>query len=161
MIDSIRRKWLVASAATLLAAAIPLIAQANGDAAIGTWKLNVAKSTFKPGPAPKSMTVKFEADGATKVKTTTDVVPASGDAQKIVYAAAYDGKDYPMTGSAAADTVSLKPLDAKRLQRVDKAGGKVVYTYVRTIEGATMKVTQKGTNPKGEPVDNAYHFERQ
>jgi len=35
-------------------AAGPLIAQTNPF--IGTWKLNVAKSKFEPGPAPKSQT---------------------------------------------------------------------------------------------------------
>jgi hypothetical protein len=30
---------------------------------IGTWKLNTARSTYKPGPPMKELTVKFESDG--------------------------------------------------------------------------------------------------
>ena len=33
------------------------------DPFVGTWKLDVAKSTYKPGPAPKSLTVVIEAAG--------------------------------------------------------------------------------------------------
>ena len=33
------------------------------DPLVGTWKLDVAKSTYKPGPAPKSATVVIEAAG--------------------------------------------------------------------------------------------------
>jgi len=33
------------------------------DPRLGTWKLNVAKSKYEPGPAPKSLTVKIESAG--------------------------------------------------------------------------------------------------
>jgi len=41
------------------------------DAAVGTWKLNVAKSTFSPGPAPKSQTRSYveSAQGLGRVRT--------------------------------------------------------------------------------------------
>jgi hypothetical protein len=43
-------------------AAAPLFAQENPF--LGTWKLNVAKSKFNPGPAPKSLTRTITADGS-------------------------------------------------------------------------------------------------
>jgi hypothetical protein len=39
--------------------------------------LNVAKSTYSPGPLPKSLTVKFEAAGD-DIKSTADGVTADG-----------------------------------------------------------------------------------
>ncbi|HEX7528268.1 MAG TPA: hypothetical protein VF425_04110, partial [Thermoanaerobaculia bacterium] len=44
---------------------------------IGTWKLNVAKSKYTPGPGPKSQTLKFEATPA-GIKLSTDGVNAEG-----------------------------------------------------------------------------------
>ena len=46
---------------------------------VGTWNLNVTKSKFKPGPALKSQTLKFDstADG---IKLTGDGVDADGKA---------------------------------------------------------------------------------
>jgi hypothetical protein len=34
------------------------------NAFIGTWKLNLAKSKFDPGPPPKTFTVKIETSGS-------------------------------------------------------------------------------------------------
>ena len=41
---------------------LELLAQAP-DPVMGTWELNVAKSTYNPGPPPKSATWKYEAVG--------------------------------------------------------------------------------------------------
>ena len=38
---------------------------AQGDPAVGTWKLNVAKSRYSPGPAPKSNVITIAAAGDT------------------------------------------------------------------------------------------------
>ena len=47
------------SAICALALGVTAGAQAP-DPLVGTWKLDVAKSTYKPGPAPKSVTVVIE-----------------------------------------------------------------------------------------------------
>ena len=114
------------------------------DPVIGTWKLDVAKSKFSPGPAPKSLTAKFEA-AEKGVKLTT---------------AAYDGKDYPLIGSPVADTVSLKRINASTSERTDKKGGKVVQTLTRKMskDGKSFTVTIKGTDP---PVNNVLMFAKQ
>ena len=136
----------------------PASAQA-ADPVIGTWKLDVAKSKYSPGPPPKSLTVRFEAAGA-GVKVTSDGVPADGQATHTEYTANYDGKDYPITGSAIADTVSLKRIDANTVERTDKKGGKVVQTLTRKVssDGKMMTTTVKGTNAQGQPVNNELVF---
>jgi hypothetical protein len=114
---------------------------------IGTWKLNVEKSKYSPGPAPQSGTMKIEASGEGE-KATTEGVNAAGTATMTQYTAQYDGKDYPITGSQNADTVSLKRIDARTMERTDKKGEKVVATSTRVVseDGKTMTVTVKGTN---------------
>lgn len=133
----------------------------DSDPGMGTWKLNLEKSKFQPGPAHKSVVVKFEPAGK-GVKNTTDVVNAQGVKSSVVYTAYYDGKDHPLTGSAIADTLTLKKLDGGKVERVDKKGGKVVQTFVRSVsaDGKTMTVTQKGSNAKGEPFDNVLVLEK-
>lgn len=44
----------------------------GADMFSGTWTVNVAKSTFSPGPALKAQTVKFEAVGA-NMNVTIDI----------------------------------------------------------------------------------------
>lgn len=41
-------------------AGVSQVAAADGDMRLGTWKLNLAKSKYAPGPAPKSQTRKWE-----------------------------------------------------------------------------------------------------
>ena len=78
-----------------------LSAQA-ADPIVGTWKLNVAKSTYSPGPAPKSITAKIEAAGEGE-KRTADGVRGDDKPIRLEYTAQYDGKDNPITGSPTAD----------------------------------------------------------
>jgi len=138
-----------------------LAAQAR-DPRIGTWKLNVAKSKFSPGPAPQSLTVKVELAGKGE-KATTECVNTDGTRTTVQYTANFDGKDYPLTGSQVADTVSLKRIDARTTDRTDKKGGKVAQTLRRVVsqDGKTMTVTVKGTNAQGQKVNNVVVFDKQ
>src|SRR5438876_2583752 len=70
---------------------VDLSAQMN-DPRIGTWQLNVAKSTYSPGPAPQSLMVKVEAAGQGE-KATADFVNADGTRTTTLYTANFDGKD--------------------------------------------------------------------
>jgi hypothetical protein len=146
----------------LLGADILNLSAQAADPRIGTWKLNVAKSKYSPGPPPQSNTLKVEASGQGE-KVTTEGVNAAGAPIKTQYTANFDGKDYPLTGSANADMVSLKRIDARTTVRTDKKDGKVVLTLTRVVsqDGKTMTVTTKGTNPQGQTVDNFAVWEKQ
>lgn len=147
--------------AVILLMGFALLAQADNPM-VGTWKLNVAKSTYNPGPAPKSLTAKIEAAGDGE-KLTADGVRGDDTIIRVEYTAQYDGKDYPITGSPIADTVSLKRLDANTTERTDKKGGKVVQTLTRKLssDGKTATVTYKGTDAQGRPFNNVGVFEKQ
>jgi hypothetical protein len=42
----------------------------TADPFVGTWKLDVSKSKFDPGPPPQSQTISIGADGKVAVETT-------------------------------------------------------------------------------------------
>jgi hypothetical protein len=154
---------LILALALAFTASFMAAASAQTDArSFGTWKLNVAKSKFSPGPAPKSLTVKWEAAGQ-GVKLTSEGVTADGKPLGSSYTANYDGKDYPIVGTAVADTVAFRKIDANTLERTDKKGGKVVQVLTRVMakDGKSMTVTTKGTTPKGAPILNVAIFEKQ
>jgi hypothetical protein len=92
-----------------VALASPLAFGADNNS-IGTWKLNLEKSKFNPGPGPKSLTQTAEAveDG---VKWTSTGEAADGTPINISFTAKYDGKDYPITGGRA-DSIAIKEVDA-------------------------------------------------
>src|SRR5262245_40022613 len=140
---------------------VTVSAQAS-DPRIGTWKLNVAKSKYSPGPAPQSLTVKVEPAGQGE-KVTAEFVNADGSRTTTQYTAGFDGKDAPLTGSQIADIVSLKRMDARTTVRTDKKGDKVAQTLTRVVsqDGKTMTVTTKGTNAQGQAVSNVAVFDKQ
>jgi len=148
--------------ATLAANVATVWPQAN-DPRVGTWKLNVAKSKYDPGPVPQSLTVKVEPAGSGE-KVTTETVAPDGKRTTGGYTANFDGKDYPLTGSLlGADKVSLKRIDARTTERTDKKDGKTVQTLTRVVsqDGKTMTVTSKGTNLEGKPINNIGVFDKQ
>src|SRR5687767_9628439 len=119
-------------AIAIFAVSIALSGQTKVDPAVGTWKLNVEKSKYSPGPAPKSQTLKFEAwDGG--LKLTADGVDSEGKPTHAEYAAKFDGKDYPFTGSPNADAIALKRIDDYTIEATWKKGGKVTITARTTI----------------------------
>ena len=91
---------------------------------------------------------------------TAEFVNADGTRTTTQYTANFDGKDYPLTGSQIADTVSLKRINARTTDRTDKKGGTVAQTLRRVVsqDGKTMTVTTKGTNAQGQAVNNVVVF---
>src|SRR5438552_1332159 len=78
------------------------VALAQSDPAVGTWKLNTAKSKYDPGPLPKSNTVTITAV-ANGVHVVAKGEDAAGKPTGIDYTATFDGKDSPVKGAPASD----------------------------------------------------------
>src|SRR5262245_49194320 len=86
---------------SLLVVVSVAMAQGTDKAYFGTWKLNVAKSKFEPGPGPKEQTRIHEDRGAEGVRITTKGVGSQGQTGTTTYTYKPDGMDVPLTNSAA------------------------------------------------------------
>ena len=134
-----------------------------GSSNLGTWKLNLAKSTFAPGTAPKSSTFTNVVAGA-GIKSTSDSVRADGTAVHSENTEVYDGKDYPISGNSLnGDTVAGTRVDANTLKFVYKKNGKITVTStnVASSDGKTYTVTAKGTNTLGQTVNTVAVYDKQ
>jgi len=129
---------------------------------VGTWKLNAEKSKYSPGPAPKSMTLKFEATPE-GIKLTSEGVDAEGKATKGGYASKFDGKEVTMAGNPNADTAAPKKIDDNSYSNTWKKAGKVTITTKGVVspDGKTLTITQTGTDAQGRPVNSTAVFEKQ
>lgn len=158
-----KRLFTVVSVGVLLLVGSGLnIAQAQSDPRIGTWKINLAKSKYNPGPAPQSDTRTYEAsDGG--LKATIEEVAANGNHITAMYTAKYDGKDYPYTGNPNVDTVALKRIDAQTTELTMKKGSKVVGTnrIVISKDGKMMTQTANGINARGQLANNVAVYDKQ
>jgi len=151
---------VIAMLTTALAGA--LVAQA-ADPQIGSWQLNVAKSTFSPGPAPKSGTTKIDPAGP-GAKVVVEQTAADGTVRNWEFANSYDGRDVPITGNNPdADTVARTRISANVVETISKKAGKVVATQQSTVsaDGKTRTVTTKGVNAAGQKINNVAVYERQ
>jgi len=146
----------VVFAATAWAAAQPK------DPFVGTWTLNVAKSKYSPGPAPKAQTSTYESSGG-GYKITVKSTPASGEVQEWTYTTKLDGTSSPVTGNNPnADTMAVKRIDATTLEAVATKGGKET-THQRNVvsaDGKTRTVTTTGVDGQGKKVSNVAVYQK-
>ena len=139
------------------------LAASSTDPNIGTWKLNLAKSKYSPGPPPKEVTMKIEANGANGIHLVQTGISATGQPTKVDITANYDGKDTPVTGVSNTDTIAMKRVNANTTESTLKKGGKVIMTVVNVVskDGKTRTSTFKGTDPQGRAVNNIAVYDRQ
>jgi pimeloyl-ACP methyl ester carboxylesterase len=132
------------------------------DNEIGTWNLNPSKSTYSPGPPPKSQIIKIEAvEGG--LKEVVDRVTAQGKAIHFEWTAKFDGKNYPVDGDPDQDSVSLRRIDDYTIEVISKKGGKIT-TRNRIVvarDGKSRTAKETGINVRGQRVNNTIVFDRE
>lgn len=152
-------------ASRFTAVAITLAMVLGGTAfaqAVGTWKLNLSKSKFQQGLAPKSTTLVYEAAGE-GIKVTVDQVPADGPPIHYAVTANYDGKDVPVVGNPSGDTIARTRVNAKTTKLVNKKDGKILSTatLVVSADGKRLTITTKGKDAKGKTIDSVAVYDKQ
>jgi uncharacterized iron-regulated membrane protein len=132
---------------------------AETDPRIGTWKLNVSKSTSSNGMLPASETRTYAAEG-NKIMSTSEGVDAKGKPISAHYEATADGKERPTNQSA---TLSIKQTGPGAYAGTSKRDGKVVSTNVAVISGGGKVFTfkNKGTDAQGQAFTSTVVFEKQ
>lgn len=108
---------------------------------IGTWRLNVAKSRYSPGPPLRSETRVYskQTDG---VKGVVSRVYGDGRSEKFEYMANF-GNDMMVTGIPEYDSVTLRKVDELTSDAVLSHAGTVYGVARRVIapDGKTMTIT--------------------
>ena len=157
------QKLLTLALATLV---ITSTAAAFGaDHSLGTWKLNVAKCKYSPGPLPvKSLTAVREADGD-GVKVTTTGERSDGSAVNTTYTAKFDGSPASVSGQGAPyDSISLKQVNASTFTYETKNSATKYHANGRLVispDGKTMTMKAKGTDAEGKPLDVTLVYDKQ
>ena len=131
------------------------------DPVLGTWVLDLARSSFSPGPPLRSQTRVYTEtpDGIAFTLTGTS---ATGRPMRVEYTAPYDGRDHPLHGSPSSDSVALTAVDRFTVDAVEKKAGRAVFHVTRVIsaDGNRMTVTSDGTSATGTAIHNVLVFER-
>jgi hypothetical protein len=131
------------------------------DPILGPWKLNAERSTFTPGPGWRSQTRVYQAIPS-GVSVTWTGIDAGGESMQVSYTYQYDGRDYPMKGSASYDSLNAVRIDERTVRSEEKRDGKVVGVAVRAVspDGKRLTITDEGTNRKGQKFSQVLVFDR-
>lgn len=147
----------------LLAVSVPARGQDKTDVLgedplLGTWHLNVSKSTYLPGPAPKSQTRVYEKHQF-GIKGTVRTVYGDGRVTTVQSIYDYDKQEHPVTGSEEVDAIAVKRTNAYLHEATLRHAGYVVGTFRREIspDGRQMTVTLQRRTP---PANNVEVYEK-
>ena len=138
------------------------VAAKVSDPQSGTWKLNAGKSLYSPGPAPKSITLTVQAEEKS-IKIHSEGIDGAGKLTKVDFTANFDGKDYPATGIAAGDMVSVERMDASTIRVSMKKDGQTLMTVTSVIsaDGKTRTSTFAGKDNEGHDVKNIAVYDKE
>jgi len=112
------------------------------DPFVGSWKLNLAKSTFAPGTAPRSLIMTWTA-GGNGVTVKSDGFRTNGAAIRESYVAIYDGKEHAKPGPWNFDAVINRQNSENEREDIFKRGGSVVGSSKLVVSpgGKTLTIT--------------------
>ena len=154
----VQKRVIAATVALLALCTVSSAAQTkSADPWVGTWKVDLAKSTFSPGPTPTvAATVTIERSG-TSMKTTIDGADPQGKPTHTETVWTFDGMDNPVKGASMPNTTAAyKRIDDRTFEVTTKVDGKPTTTtrVAVSADGKTMTATQTGKSPQGEAVKN-------
>jgi hypothetical protein len=138
------------------------LAAGTADPIVGTWTLNIAKSTMDPSQALKSQTRTYT-QGDDGISVAVNGARADGSAVSQQSTFKYDGKEYRWTGAADYDGVSLKRVNGSTVTAVMMKAGKKVGNTTRTISGhgKILTLSTKVTGADGKPYSTVLVFDKQ
>jgi hypothetical protein len=130
------------------------------DPVNGTWDLNLAKSSFRPGPGPKAETRIYEMAGRHLTITST-VVDPDGTSRTVRSTYMVDGRARPISGSPDVDSQSLTQIDRLTVEVRMMKHGEVIRTARRTVsdDGKMLTIASSGRDARGRAFDNVAVFD--
>ena len=156
------RQTVGVACAAICAIVLGSTAGAQTDPIVGTWRLDLARSTFKPGPPPRGQLVTIETAGK-GIKVSVHSVSADGTEVKWGFSSLRDGKDAPVTDNPNYDTANVTQNTPTEGTILYKKGGKTIVTVKTSVskDGKRLTVTYTGVNFEGKPMNNVAVFLKQ
>lgn len=143
-----RMRNLIASLAVLAAisTAAAILSAQGSNPRFGTWKLK------SDAPPPASNVMTYEPFGAKGMKVTIDAVNREGVKTQWFYTTMFDGKDSPVTGNPGTDTSTVRVINDRINEIVNKKDGKVtqVLTNVLSPDGSTIGIIYMRADAAGK-----------
>ena len=148
--------------AAVLAAAGPAGAQMD-PGWFGSWRLNLERSTYRPGPPPyRRATYRIE-PFASGVRVVYEMVRPRGGVTHLEWTGQFDGRDYPVQGVEEYVTYAYQRIDDRTYDVITKVDGRPAATSraVLAADGQSITTTTAGRDSRGLDVTTITVYERQ
>ncbi len=129
---------------------------------VGTWKRNLAKSSYSPGPPPSTeQTLTLEiVNGLLQV--TEDGFNAQGQPTHNVFVVTFDGSEH-VVDAAQGITRTYRWIDERTYEGLNRVKGEQTTTieYALARDGKTHTLTTTGISSQGQLIHNVVVYEKQ
>ena len=136
--------------ALLMIGTATIASGSDPDPVVGTWKLNLAKSTYAGIPPSKSQIRTYSRSGQ---DITLEMKTVSAAGKETTTRATYklNGKDFPSMGNPDFDSLSGVQIDTNTAEFTLKRAGKPVGKIRRAVseDGRTLTINFVLTNAEG------------
>jgi len=153
--------------ALLVAAAVLAVAEPAGAEMdpgwFGSWRLNLERSTYRPGPPPyRRATYRIE-PLPTGVRVVYEMVRPRGGVTHLEWTGQFDGRDYPVQGVEEYVTYAYQEIDGRTYDVITKVDGRPAATSraVLSANGRTITTTTAGRDSRGLDVTTVTVYEKQ
>ena len=130
------------------------------DPAIGIWKLNLAKSSFRLVPTPSILKIEPRTDG---LKVSAASIDAHGNTLHPAVVYRFDGKDHPLVANPIADTVSARRINELSSESTWKRNRQVVLTIRIAVseDGRMLTMTRTEVDGHGRMGEDLIVYDKQ
>ena len=138
---------------------------AADDPFVGTWKLNVEKSSISVGEIRYE--TRFTVEARENGQVVKDAVTNDGQAIPDDLVVTFDGKDYPLPSRGKQQrviTYAATRIDVNTIEVVNKiSGAKIVGSFRDVIseDGGTLTRTVKALTARGENLTSVLLYEKE
>ena len=157
-------RTILAIAITIGVLLLPSALRSQAEASwVGTWRLNLAKSAYNPGPPPfKSAVSKIE-QSENGLTIIYDMVGPRGQTAHREWTGKFDGRDYAVEGVDYVLTNAYSQVAERTYKVVVKVDGEVtsIATIVIAPDGKSMTTVTAGRNAQGREVNTTTVYDKQ
>ncbi len=148
---------VIVSLLLIVLSSVPL---RGSDLLVGTWVLDLSRSHFEPGTAPRSQTRVYR-ETEKGIIATVITVEKDGSSRTVECPMNFDGEAQTVTGSETMDEIRMSQITPLKSEATIKHAGQVVARSERELVSPNeLRVTFESLKYDGTPIRNIYVYLR-
>ena len=129
---------------------------------LGTWILNIEKSTYSPGPPPYKRSMFVIEPWKDGVRVTYEMVRPRGGVIHLEWDGRFDGREYPVQGLEEHVTYAYTRIDDRTYDIVARMDGRVAASSRTAVsaDGRTITTITVGRDAQGRDATTTTIYEK-